>query len=128
VCGGAPPAHAETTSSAAHGVAGQWERLGERAVNGAMDRDVITVGSRDGRFTAMQIRVDGNTVEMFDIVVTFGDGEKFSPPTRFLFDKNTRSRVIDLPGKERVIQKVEFQYGKLPHEGRAVVELWAKSG
>jgi hypothetical protein len=126
-CGGAPPAQASTTPSAAHEVAGAWERLGERTVNGAVDRDVITVGARDGRFRSMQIRVDGNTVEMFDIVVTFGDGEKFSPPTRLVFDKNTRSRVIDLPGKERVIQKVEFKYGKLPHEGRAVVELWAKS-
>lgn len=125
-CGGAP-ARAESPSTSSAAVMGGWEKLGERVVNGKLDRDVIHVGKRDGRFTAIQLRVDGDTVEMFDIVVTFGDGEKFSPATRLVFDKNTKSRVIDLPGNKRVIEKVEFKYGKMPGEGRASVELWGHS-
>jgi hypothetical protein len=126
-CGGAPaqaapPAHETHAAS----VAGPWEKLGERTVNGKFDRDTIHVGKHDGRFTAMQIKVDGDMVEMFEIVVTFGDGEKWAPETRLVFDKNTKSRVIDLPGGRRVIEKVEFKYGKLPGEGKAMVELWGR--
>lgn len=137
-CGGRPahanaPAspHTEVTSASTspsgHEVAGGWEKLGERVVNGRVDHDVIGVGRSEGRFTAIQLRADGNLVELFDVVITFGDGEKFSPNTRLMFDKNTRSRVIDLPGNARVIQRVDFKYGKLPGEGRASMELWGKS-
>jgi len=60
------------------------------------------------------------------VVITFGDGEPFSPATRHVFGANTRSHVIDLPGRERVIRSVEFRYGNLPGGGRAQAELWAQ--
>ena len=112
---------------ARHEVAGGWEKLGAREVDGKVDRDVIAVGRDDGRFKAIQIQVDGSALEMFEIKVTFGDGQTFEPKTRLVFDKNSRSRNIDLPGDKRVIKKVEFRYGNLPGGGRARVELWGQS-
>ena len=117
----APPA-----AHHANEVAGGWEKLGAREVDGKGDHDTIAVGRDDGRFNAIQIQVDGSKLEMFEIKVTFGDGQKFEPTTRLVFDKDTKSRVIDLPGDKRVIKKVEFKYGNLPGGGRAKVELWAK--
>ncbi len=105
---------------------GGWERLGERWVNGRVDRDVIEVGARDGRFRRVAIRVENSALEMFDVKIVFGDGEVFSPPTRLVFGRDSSSRVIDLPGDARVIRRVEFRYGNLPGRGRARVELWAK--
>lgn len=61
---------------------------------------------------------------MFDIVVVFGDGSVFSPPSRMVFGPGTTTRVIDLPGGARVIRRVEFRYGNLPGGGRAQIELW----
>jgi hypothetical protein len=112
---------------ARHEVAGGWEKLGAREVDGKVDRDVIAVGREDGRFRAIQIQVDGSALEMFEIKVTFGDGQTFEPKTRLVFDKSSRSRTIDLPGDKRVIRKVEFRYGNLPGGGRAKVELWGQS-
>jgi hypothetical protein len=63
---------------------------------------------------------------MRDVVVNFGDGGHFSPPTRLVFEANTRSHVIDLPGADRIIRTVEFRYGNLPGGGRALAELWAR--
>ena len=108
-------------------VAGEWEKLGEREVNGKVDRDTIAVGREDGRFKAIQIEVEGSALEMFEIKVTFADGQSFEPKTRLVFDKNTKSRVIDLPGDKRVIKRVEFRYGNLPGGGRARVVLFGKS-
>ena len=103
-----------------------WDKLGERMVDGKLDRDVIPVGKADGKFSKVMVVVEHSALEMFDVEITFGDGSKFSPPTRLVFEKNTTSREIDLPGDKRVIKQVAFKYGNLPGGGRAQVELWAK--
>lgn len=105
---------------------GDWVRLGERWVDGTHDRDVIPVGAREGRYRQIMFVVEHSALEMYDVVVTFGDGERFSPPTRHVFGAETRSRVIDLPGADRVIRSVEFRYGNLPGGGKAHLELLAK--
>ena len=104
----------------------RWDKLGERMVDGKLDKDTIGVGRDDGRFSEIQLKVEGSALEMFDVLVTFGDGTTFSPPTRLTFGKGTTSRVIDLPGGKRAIKRVDFKYGNLPGGGRAQVELWAR--
>ncbi len=103
-----------------------WDKLGERMVDGKVDRDTIPVGRADGKFSRIMLVVEHSALEMFDVEVVFGDGSKFSPATRLVFDKNTTSRVIGLPGDKRVVKHVTFKYGNLPGGGRAQVELWAK--
>jgi hypothetical protein len=103
-----------------------WQRLGERQVDGTRDRDVIAVGAREGAFRHLMIVVEDSAVELEDVVVNFTDGSHFSPRTRLVFGANSRSGMIDLPGTKRNIRNVAFRYGNLPGGGRAQVELWAK--
>lgn len=102
----------------------RWDKLGERWVEGRTDRDVIHVGRSDGRFRRIQLVVEHSAVEIYDVVVVFGDGSQFSPGTRMTFGPNSTTRVIDLPGGARAIRRVELRYGNLPGGGRAQVELW----
>ncbi len=103
-----------------------WEKLGEREVNGKVDYDTIHVGAREGRFRRIMLVVEDSAIEMYGMTVHFGDGSWFAPPTRLVFAADTRSHVIDLPGDERVISRVDFKYGNLPGGGNAHVELWAR--
>ena len=103
-----------------------WNKLGERWVDGTRDRDFIPVGARAGAYRRIMIVVENSALEMQDVVVHFDDGSAFSPPTRHVFAANTRSHVIDLPGTRRNIRSVEFRYGNLPGGGRAQAELWAQ--
>jgi hypothetical protein len=103
-----------------------WNKLGERWVDGTHDRDVIPVGAREGSYRRIMIVVENSALEMHEVVVHFSDGTAFSPPTRHVFAANTRSHVIDLPGTRRNIRSVEFRYGNLPGGGRAQAELWAQ--
>lgn len=103
-----------------------WTKLGERWVDGKVDRDAIHVGAREGRFRRVTLKVEHSALELFDVKFVFGDGSEFSPPTRLVFDKDTRTRVVDLPGGARLIRRVEFRYANLPGGGRAQVELWAQ--
>lgn len=103
-----------------------WNKLGERWVDGTRDRDVIPVGAGDGAYRRIMIVVENSALEMHDVIVYFGDGTSFSPATRHVFAANTRSHVIDLPGARRTIRSVEFRYGNLPGGGRAQAEVWAQ--
>lgn len=103
-----------------------WNRLGERRVNHGGDHDTIMVTGNEGRFTTIQLRVEGSALELFDVNITFGDGTTFSPRTRLVFAQGTNSRQIDLPGGARAIRRVDFRYANLPAGGRAQIELWAR--
>ncbi len=107
-----------------------WEKLGERTVSGGPrrgDRDVIVVGRDDGTFTRLMLKAEYSALELYDVNITFGDGTTWSPSTRLVFNRNTRSRVIDLPGGARNVRKVEFLYRNLRGGGgRAQMELWGK--
>ena len=103
-----------------------WEKLGERMVRFTADHDVILAG-HEGRFNRIMIVVRDGALEMYDIKVTFGNGQDWSPATRLLFGEDTRSRVIDVPGADRFIRRVDFFYRSLGAAGgRATVELWGK--
>jgi hypothetical protein len=109
-----------------HAMRNGFYYLGERIVNGGMDHDVIQVGRRDGRFHEIMIVVERAPVELFDLVVTFGNGERWEAHTRLVFGAESTSRNIDLPGGARIIQRVDFRYGNLVGGAQAKVELWGR--
>jgi hypothetical protein len=104
----------------------QWELLGSRTVSFVADRDVIDVGLREGTFDAIRIEVEGGTLEMFNIRLTFGNGDTWSPNTRVLFRQGSWSRLIDLPGPARFIRKIEFWYRSRLRRGQATVRVFGR--
>jgi hypothetical protein len=103
-----------------------WTKLGERTVNGRVDHDVIEVGRIEGKFTKLTLVVERSELELLDFEVTFGDGEHFHPETHHYFREDSRTRVIDLPGHERVIKRINLRYRNIPGGGEAKVEVWGR--
>ena len=116
----APPSVATIDKIARHSA---WDKLGERWVDGRVDRDIVPVARRE-RYQRIMLVVEHSAVEIFDVVIVFGNGEVYSPGSRLIFDQGTTSREIDLPGEARHIERVEFRYGNLPGGGRAQEEVW----
>lgn len=106
--------------------AGDPVLLGTKVVNFRGDRDEITVGSSEGRFRKLMIKVEGNDVEMYDIQVVYGNGGRDDIPSRLTFNESSRSRVIDLRFGNRVIRKIIFKYRTIGplREGRATVSVY----
>lgn len=102
--------------------------LGERWVHGHGKQVHEAIGGLrgDGRFTTIMLVVENAPVEMTDVVVTFGDKERFSPPTKLVFGPDSTTREIPLPGGARVIRRVDFVFANFPGEGKAKVELWGR--
>ncbi|HEX7842483.1 MAG TPA: hypothetical protein VF469_33650 [Kofleriaceae bacterium] len=101
-----------------------WVKLGEREVNGRVDHDRIEVGRHDGKFAKLTLYVESSDLELLDFEITFGNKERFHPEVRHFFKEGSRTRVIDLPGDERVIKSIDLRYRNLPGGGRARVEVW----
>jgi hypothetical protein len=105
-----------------------WEKLGQRKVNYKIDRDEIMVTARDGRFSAIKLKVKKGAVNMHKMTIHFGDGTIQQVNLKNRIPAGGETRVIDLKGnKKRVIRKVVFWYDtrNLANK-KAVVELWGR--
>lgn len=100
--------------------------LGERTVDFHADHDVIQVGTYDGWFKSIGFWVERNNIEVFNVVVTYGNGEREKIETRLIFDEGTRSRMIQLEGGKRRIRNIAFTFKTVGNwfEGRARVVVF----
>jgi len=90
----------------------QWVLLGQTTVDGQRDRDRIVLGRAEGRFQSIQLRVMGAPVEFYRVVVNYGNGASEEVEVRDRIPGGGQTRAIDLRGTDRVINSVEFFYGK----------------
>lgn len=103
----------------------RWVLLGQRSVRLLGDRDDIVVSGHKGTFRRIRLRVLNRGVEFTEVTVIFGNGERFEVPIRSFIPAGGQTRVIDLPGKERVIRRVMLVYRtRRGADARASVQLW----
>lgn len=84
--------------------------LGEQDVDFKVDHDTINVRNHEGSFRALYFSVEENDIELFNLVVDFGNGEKQMINSRLIFREGSRSRLIDLNGRDRRIKSIQFTY------------------
>jgi hypothetical protein len=92
----------------------EWILLGEQRVQFPADRDTIRLSRRDGRFSAIALRVRGGTIRIFKIQVTYGNGERETLDYGETVRDGDRTRPLDLKGEGRFIQEIEMHYGAPP--------------
>jgi hypothetical protein len=100
--------------------------LGERTVSFKADHDVIGVGAYSGTFRSLFFVVEKNDVELFNVVVVYGNGERERFDTRLAFQEGSRSRVLDFHGGKRIIRSIQFTYRTIGTwaDGRARVVVY----
>ena len=106
----------------------RWEKLGQRKVNHRLDRDEIMVTAKEGRFSAVKLKVRKGSINMHKMVIHFRDGSKQKVDLRHNIPAGGETRVIQLKGKKkRIIKKVAFWYDtKGLANKKAVVNLWGR--
>jgi len=106
---------------------GTWEKVGQRQVTFGVEKDVIVVTSKKGRYTKLQLKVKGSDVNFRDMKVYYGNGSVQDVSLRNTIPAGGESRIIDLDGKERTITKIEFIYDTKNNEKkRGTVVVFAK--
>ena len=103
-----------------------WRLMGDAWVTGPAERQIIPVGKYEGRFARVMLVVTNSTLEVGDVIIQFGNGQRWSPGLRHSFADGSRSRAIELPGHVRFIRGVELVRGSVPPGANAHVELWGQ--
>ena len=100
--------------------------LGERTVAFKADHDVIEVGTYEGFFKSLFVVVEKNDIQLYNLVVTYGNGERERFDTRLNFAADTRSRSLPFDGGRRRIRTIAFTYKTVGSwvEGRARVLVY----
>jgi len=111
------------------GVAAEkWIKLGDRVVNDRLDHDSIDVGVAQETFTALKIKVLKRAVHFKDVKVHFANGGVQDIEVRRVIGPGGETRVLDLTGGSRAIDRVEFWYeAETPRRGRkAKIRLFGR--
>lgn len=95
-----------------------WVYLGEAHVDGKADHDKIKVGRSEGRFRALQIKVDRAPVEFRHVVVHYAAGTSEEVQVRQRIRAGGSTRAIDLRGGDRAIESVEIWYERANYGSR----------
>ena len=105
-----------------------WQKLGSRKVNFKVEKDEIVVGAQEGTFTKLKLLVTSGSLNMHKMVVVYGNGKREEIQLRHNFSSKSTSRLIDLKGNKRAIQKIIFWYDSdLTRKGRATLSVFARS-
>lgn len=105
----------------------RWIFLGDKHVDGHDDHDKISIGSKEGSFRQLQIRVKVAPVIFKRVVVHFGNGADEELQFAERINAGGATRPLDLRGYERIIKSVEFWYEKVRvGERRPTVELYGR--
>jgi hypothetical protein len=110
---------------------GKWERLGCERVGNRTDFDVIKVGRREGRFSALRLEAEGNSVEVLDLKVVYANGAPDDIPVRAHINQGDRTRALDLRGRNRAIDRIQIVSKKDregPGRGRARLCVYGREG
>jgi len=121
-----PPAGPARPSVSGHPDMTGWRLMGDGRVAGQFERQVIRIGKYEGRVARVMLVITDNSLEVGDVVIQFGNGQRWSPGLRNAFADGSRSRAIDLPGHVRFIRGVELVRGSVPPGANAHVELWGQ--
>jgi hypothetical protein len=87
-----------------------WVYLGEAHVDGQADHDKIKIGKSEGRFRALQLKVDFVAIEFRHVVVHYSNGTSEEVQVRQRIRAGGSTRDIDLAGRDRAIDSVEIWY------------------
>ncbi len=104
-----------------------WEVIGEKAVDLQADHDEILVTAAEGTFKAIKFKVLKAPIHVINFRIFFGNGSTENFEINKDFPKGFESDIIDLPGNERIIHKININYRTLHvGKGKAVVVVFGK--
>lgn len=106
----------------------EWMFLGDKKVAFGADHDVINFGNWKDDVRQVKIKVTDGPLKMFSMKIHFDNGTMQNVELRNHFAQGSESRVIDLDGGLRHLNKIEFWYEtKGFARGKARVAVWGRN-
>jgi len=107
--------------------ASPWTKLGDRKVNFRADHDEIPVTVLKGTYRRLKLRVRKAPIYIHNIRIVYGNGKSTNIKVKKRIAAGSESRAFDLPGRNRVIKKIVFNYKSVPtFKGRGYIAVWGR--
>ena len=87
-----------------------WENLGSKEVKDRSEQDTWHIGGGKGQFRKIKITVQKKAVRFYRLEVKFENGQVQNIELRNVIGAGGSTRVIDLIGTDRRIDKVDVWY------------------
>lgn len=109
----------------------KWELLGRETANFSPDKDLLRVRGKKKYARQIQLRIENEDVNIWDLKVFFENGSHADIAVRRPIPAGSVTRIIDLPGELRKINSVQLIHKTQEdrrkfRQRKAVVEVWAK--
>ena len=88
----------------------KWDVIGSKKVDYGVDRDVFYLGPRAPKYAKLQFKVTGASLNMHKCIVHYMNGSREEINLKGNFRAGDVSRVIDLKGNKRKVEKIVFVY------------------
>lgn len=98
------------TVSASVVSAQNWDNLGSKEVLDRSEQDTWHVGAGKGEFRKIKLTVQRKAVRFYKLTVKFENGQTQDIELRNVIPAGGSSRIIDLVGNDRRIDKVDVWY------------------
>ena len=89
--------------------AAEWQELGCKNVGFLIDQDVIPIRSSDS-YTAVRLRSTGYDIEMKEISIRYGNGQRDNYQIRAVIPSGGRTSAIKLRGGSRRLAQIDMLY------------------
>ena len=103
-----------------------WAVLGTKDVNLVVDHDTIYVGPESGKFRSIRFHVTNRPIHLYDIRVTFGNGQVQTYNFNTHVAPGAYSPVLDLAGAYRVIDRIDLVYRTESLGGHAKMTVYGQ--
>jgi hypothetical protein len=101
-----------------------WHYIGDKWADYGVDRDVLVVTGND-IYSKIKIKITDAPLHIMDMDIVFENGEQINVPLKNRFRQGQESRVIDLPGANRRLKRIELVYSTVGRaRGKARIALW----
>ncbi len=109
-------------------ITGEWRFLADKKVGFGVDHDVIHFSNWGDNVRQIKLKVTDGPLKMYDMKVHFDNGATQDIQLRFNFVQGSESRVIDLDGGLRRLDKIEFRYEtKGFMRGKAQISVYGRN-
>ena len=117
-----------TTLKTNNSTPGAWRYLGDKNVGFGVDNDVLHFGNWSDDVRQIKLKVTDGPLKMYSMIIHFDNGATQDVSMRFKFAQGSESRVIDLDGGLRHLNKITFRYEtKGFARGRSRVAVWGRN-
>jgi hypothetical protein len=112
--------------SAGYDPGNDWTVLGTKDVNLVVDHDAIYVGPGSGKFRSIRFHVTDRPIHLYDIRVTFGNGQVETYNFNRHIPAGTYSPSLDLAGTYRMIERIDLVYRTESFGGHAKMTVYGQ--